>query len=315
LAQKDPLEILGSVLGEKFLAYRQKWDLARTFKINLPYPLHVDYELANVCNLRCPMCLYATKKPQTQKLSLNTVRDIIENGARLGQCSMGFGGVWEPLMSPYLGDLIEHGRSQGLVDIMFNTNGQLLTREKSRTLIEAGLTRLMVSVDAATAQTYALMRPGGDFKLLENNILEFLAQRKAMAKTLPLLRLSFCLTAYNQKETELFWEKWASKVEFFSLQTYGRFSQKLPALFAPQKQTLPGGRCAQPHKRLLVRHNGQVLPCCDLSGLDLEVGDIKQQSLEEIWAGEKINNLRHLLGKNRDRWPDICQKCQDKYKS
>ncbi|MDL2259478.1 radical SAM protein [Deltaproteobacteria bacterium OttesenSCG-928-K17] len=342
----DPHKILAEEIGPEYQAYRQKWDLARTFRELPPFPLHVDYEMRFKCNLRCPMCLMSlgdagrARYGQAEKsLSPARVMELIDEGAAAGQKAMGFGGLWEPLLEPDLPAIIAHGRRRGLVDVMFNTNGLLLTEKTGRALIEAGLTRLMISVDAATAGTYAKMRVGSDFGVVTENIERFAALRRAMGRQLPLIRVSFCLTALNEAELPAFMDRWREVVDFFSIQAYGRYDSLNPPDFpgrsasdssqranAPQsgdganasagKDILSRpptvyGRCAQPGKRLLVRHNGQVLPCCDASGLGLVVGDINSQSLAEIWAGPELAELRRALA--GPRIPDLCRECQEKF--
>jgi radical SAM protein with 4Fe4S-binding SPASM domain len=301
-------------LGSGFIEYRREWELAGSFAKLPAFPLHVDYELKNECNLRCPMCLYGQLPREPREMTKSEALSLIRVGAGLGQRSMGFGGVWEPLTSPFLAELVTEGRRQGLMDAMLNTNGLLLTRERGRELIEAGLTRLMISVDAASPEVYGRARPGGDFRLLENNILEFLATRQSLGRRLPLTRLSFCLTRHNELELPAFLRAWAGKVDFFSIQSYGRFSPTAPALW-PKKflSPPPGGRCPQPQQRLLIRANGQALPCCDLSGLSQVVGNWLESSLLEIWRGEAITTLRARLAGPKNAWPEVCQACQAKY--
>jgi radical SAM protein with 4Fe4S-binding SPASM domain len=261
----------------------------------------------------------ATRKgPQDQlSLSLTQIKEMIDEGTQYGQASMGFGGLWEPLMSNDLPELIAYGRDKGLVDVMFNTNGLLLSKNLSKDLIQSGLTRLMISLDAVNPQTYALMRPGSDLNQVEENIQDFIAQRQKAKSRLPLLRLSFCLTKINQSELPFFLERWENQVDFFSLQSYGRFDDQAPALFPddfsyPSK---PSGRCAQPFKRLLVRHDSQVLPCCDLSGLSLTLGQASQ-GLKQIWTAPTISNLREKLKNSPfEELPPTCQKCQSKFQA
>ncbi|MDR0549199.1 MAG: radical SAM protein [Deltaproteobacteria bacterium] len=318
LAQEDPLALLTRELGPKFVSYRQAWDEARTFKRLPPFPIHVDYELKAECDLKCPICPRGGLNNQLQKsskeLSGARVKRLIKKGAALGQSSMGFGGLWEPLTSP-VAELVALGREMGLVDVILSTNGQRLTRAVSQDLIAAGLTRLMISVDAATPRTYAKTRPGGDYGLLENNIYEFLAARKKAKSRLPLLRLSFCLTNLNEGELEAFLAKWSKVVDFFSIQSYGLYSSAKGQGLFPKKTLypVPGGRCAQPWKRLLVRHDGLVAPCCDLSGYDLAIGDISKQSLGAIWNSHLFKNVRESLAGPKDSWPAQCVLCQDKY--
>jgi radical SAM protein with 4Fe4S-binding SPASM domain len=248
------------------------------------------------------------------ELTASIVKALIDEGIKHGQASMGFGGLWEPLLSNDLTELIAYGRKKGLIEAMFNTNGLLLNDRLAEDLIDSGLTRIMISLDAVTAKTYKLMRPGSDLAQVEQNILTLLDKRKRAKSRLPLVRLSFCLTKINQSELLPFLERWNNVVDFFSVQTYGRFDDTSPLLFPNSSpMTLPTGHCAQPFKRLLVRHNGDVLPCCDLSGLSLTLGQAVH-GLAQIWSSSKLFDLRaSLKSPNFTDLPVACQSCQTKY--
>jgi MoaA/NifB/PqqE/SkfB family radical SAM enzyme len=253
-------------------------------------------------------------RSRTKSLSVGLVKELIAEGAARGQASMGFGGLWEPLLSPDVPGLVEHGTRLGLVDSMMNTNGLLLTRDVSRDLIEAGLTRLMVSLDAATEGTYALMRPGSDFGRVTDNVLGFLEVRRALGRRLPLLRLSFCVTSLNEGELQEFLGRWKGVCDFFSVQRYGDFGAGSPVFPRDPPGPEPSGRCAQPFKRLAVRHDGTALPCCDLSGIPLAVGSALSGSLEGVWRGDKIALLREAVLKDSpEALPEACRKCRGKY--
>lgn len=64
-------------------------------------------------------------------------------------------------------------------------------------------------------------------------------------------------------------------------------------------------KCIVPWLWLDVESNGTVLPCC--TNLEF-LGDIKKQSIEEIWNGEKMKNFRiSLMG---DQLPESCIACK-----
>lgn len=317
----DPHDILTAEIGPSYAEYRCRWELARAFKVIPPFPLHVDYEMKFKCNLRCPMCLMSLAPAERarygqadQELSPGKVLELLAEGADQGQRAMGFGGLWEPLLSPDLPEMVARARNLGLVDIMFNTNGLLLTETVGQALIEAGLTRLMISLDADTPETYAQMRVGSDFETVSANIRNFMALRKRMGSVLPLVRLSFCRTALNERELEPFLERWHEVVDFFSIQTYGRYESAAPPDFPSERiSPPPAGRCAQPSKRLLVRHNGEVMPCCDASGTSLIMGNVYQNKLSEIWRGSPIAALRETFADNNSSLTDVCRACQAKF--
>lgn len=317
----DPHLVLTKEVGPAYIEYRRRWDRAKNFEETPPFPLHVDYEMMFKCNLRCPMCLMSLEKEDRglygqpeKELSAALVMELIREGAAQGQMAMGFGGLWEPLLAPDLPEIIALGRRAGLVDAMFNTNGLLLTEKVGRGLIKAGLTRLMISLDADTPEVYRQVRVGSDFQTVVGNIKNFMRLRQSLGSTLPLVRLSFCRTAVNEHELEPFLKRWHEVVDFFSIQTYGRYPSLNPPGFPTGQMGSPQGQCAQPNKRLLVRHNGQVMPCCDASGTPLALGNVHDESLAAIWRGEKLASLRASIAANSvDKLPLACQECQTKY--
>ncbi|MGL4208757.1 MAG: radical SAM protein [Candidatus Adiutrix sp.] len=323
IAMGDPNDILAEEIGPEFIHYRQLWEAAKNFKLSPPFPLHIDYEMKFKCNISCPMCLMSLPPPlrrpygdETQELTFDTVAELITHGASCGQKSMGFGGLWEPLLSPHIPQLVTLGRKMGLVDAMFNTNGLRLNEKIGRQLIKAGLTRLMISLDATTPEVYDQMRPKSDFATVITNIKNFLKLRRTMNSRLPLLRLSFCRTAINEHQLDDFKKQWVGEVDFLSIQNYGRYDTISPPDF-PKTQSGPKaeGLCAQPFKRLLVRHNGFVWPCCDASAaLGLVVGNIYDKSLADIWHDAPLADLRKTLTQRGDGGPNtICHKCAAKF--
>jgi hypothetical protein len=164
------------------------------------------------------------------------------------------------------------------------------------------------------------VRPGSDFSTVVANIENFLDMRKKMGRRLPLLRLSFCRTSLNEAELDSFLARWTGRADFISVQAYGRY----PASGAPAWPRTgwgtgagPEGVCAQPFKRLLVRHNGQVCPCCDASGIGLSLGQLAERNLADsqladIWRGPELARLRRsLLAGNLET---ACVACQAKFR-
>ena len=60
LTTEDDINLkLSSIIGEKFIDYRKRWDLASSFQLETDFPLYLQLELHQNCNLRCPMCAIA----------------------------------------------------------------------------------------------------------------------------------------------------------------------------------------------------------------------------------------------------------------
>ena len=324
LAKRDLHEVLAQIKGPGFTEYRRRWDAAQRFEIELPYPLHVDLELTFACNLRCPMCIMSLPKEdlkawgdQRGKMSLETARRLIDEGVQEGQSSLGLNGTNEPLLTPYLVDIIEYAHAQGILDIMFNSNGFLLTEELSHRLIDSGLTRIMFSLDAITESTYDRIRVRSDFNRVMRNIETFLRVKREKGAVLPLTRVSFVKMSVNEHELGDFVDHWAEKVDFLSIQQYGNPFQggKKGEKEELRAQNLDfqfeeAFRCPQPWVRALVRNDGQVLPCCAFLGMKFDMGNIHKRRLKELWQGPEWAHLRRLHSEGRYREEPICQECK-----
>ena len=325
LAKRDIHEVLGDIIGPEFLEYRQKWERAQRFEIELPYPLHVDLELTFACNLRCPMCIISLPKDelrewgnQRAKMTLETARRLIDEGVREGQASLGLNGTNEPLLTPYLVEIIEYAKSQGILDIMFNTNGFLLTEELSHRLIDSGLTRIMFSLDAITRETYDQIRVRSDFERVMKNIETFLRVKRQKGAILPLVRVSFVKMSINEHELEAFVDHWSEKVDFLSIQQYGNPFQGGDKAAKEELRAIGIDfqfdelfRCPQPWVRALVRNDGTVLPCCAFLGMKLDMGNIGRNSLKELWQGTHWRQMRNLHRQGRYQEEPVCKECKE----
>jgi radical SAM protein with 4Fe4S-binding SPASM domain len=69
-------------------------------------------------------------------------------------------------------------------------------------------------------------------------------------------------------------------------------------------------RCYFPWHSVSILWDGSVVPCCrDYNGVEI-IGDLNNQSLEEIWNGEKMKNLRKELVSGRIT-NKLCNPCQE----
>ena len=175
---------LVAILGDKFKKYRENFTAASNFQLETDFPLYLNIELHQICNLKCPMCSIgdpnANEKYVTdQKMSWETYEKIILEGEKYGCPSVCPQGTNEPLLSPDLEKYIKFASEHGFIDIMLNSNATLLTEDRARKLLRSGLTRIRFSLDAVTEDTYKKIRIGGTFDRVLENIERFLKIRKS----------------------------------------------------------------------------------------------------------------------------------------
>ncbi len=220
-------------------------------------------------------------------------RKALAEAADWGLASIRLGVTGEPLLRPDIDQWVREARAAGILDVSLITNGRLLTPELSRRLIEAGLTRLMIFVDSAGPETYARVRPGGDWKTLVDNIEAF--RRARAGRPMPLLRISFVEMSVNQAERENFEAFFGPKADYLNFQNYlNIFGAKDTDFSPPQaKGSKTKGRfCAEPFTRMALYVDGSLFPCCSDFGRRKPIGHLDRDSLLSVWLCDQAEKLR-----------------------
>jgi radical SAM protein with 4Fe4S-binding SPASM domain len=315
---RDPHQVLFEELGPAYQAYRELWDRTSNFESIPGFPIHLDIELNYSCNFRCPMCPHGMPdawKPDYnhQWMDFELFARVIDEGVRAGLRSVRLNQLNEPLMRRDLDRFVAYARDAGVIDIHINTNGALLTRERSERLITAGLTQLRVSIDASTPETFNLVRVGGNYETVVRNVREFIAVRQEMGRRLPLLRVSFVRTAENEHEVEAFVEQWSDVADYYAVSDYSNWAPEsvTGATHYPSTRlnVVSEFRCPQPWQRATIYANGDVFPCCSETGRRHPVGNVRDQSLAAMWNSPVVQQLRTLHTEGRWRDNPICRSC------
>ncbi len=129
----------------------------------------VYIEPTSRCNLNCRTCIRNAWDESQGDMTGGTFDLLMKNLEVLPfRPDVFFGGFGEPLLLPNIAEMITRAKKvAGRVELI--TNGILLTEQRSRELIEAGLNTLWVSVDGVTPESYADIRIGAELpKVLEN---------------------------------------------------------------------------------------------------------------------------------------------------
>lgn len=300
-AQTDPNETLGALLGPKFVDYRRAFARAEAGE-RPDIPLHLDVDVTTACNFGCPMCPSGNSGhifpglTRGRFLSRETYDRALEEAAGFGLPSLRLGITGEPLLVPDMPDWVRAARAAGVLDVSLITNGRLLTPDLSRRLTLAGLSRLMISVDAGTPATYARVRPGGDWALLLRNIEEFRKIRQELASVTPLLRVSFVEMSVNRDDREDFIRTFEPLADYLSFQRYQNILGAADTDFrleAAENSGQVAGFCAEPFTRLALHAEGGLFPCCSDFGRIQPVGRFRPGagSLLAAWRSDAAQAL------------------------
>ena len=95
--------------------------------------------------------------------------------------------------------MVAEAKARG-IDVGFNTNAMLLTRQRADRLVALGLDWLHVSLDGATAPTYEGIRSGADFERVAANLRGLRDARAAAGGHGPWVRVVFVAMRRNVHE-------------------------------------------------------------------------------------------------------------------
>ena len=321
MSSRDIEDILSDenvkIHGERYTQYRNQYhkivdgeDLSTT----PDQPITLGIELVNKCNFLCKMCLTPSLKHEpkiviTEKNKNNMLREI----SKLKIPAVMFGMGEEPLLYKKFTELAKEIKQAGVMDIFLFTNGLLLNEKISQELVDIPITRIYVSLDAATEKTFHKVRGRDQLLKIENNVKNLIKYRNKKNKNLPIVRVSFCITEDNKSEKNMFVSKWKEIVDHIDFQTVHDFSKvnemSLLSSRELQDETTKheGLMCSQSWEKLTVWANGDVSPCCTFHGKNLIIGNINYQSIQELWNGSNINKIREQLRSGNIN--KVCHEC------
>ncbi len=311
---------LKSKLDIPYLLYRARWNIAPRLKWVTKFPTHVDIESTNMCNLRCVMCPHGFEDEEYQRKFRKTLgimewelyENIINEGAKKGMCSIKLNWRGEPLMAKsFLIEAIRYAKGKNILEISINTNGLLLDENLCRDLISSGIDRVIISVDAATRNTYEKIRRGGDFKKLINNVNMFLAIRKELHTDKPYVRVQMVKMDENIHEVGDFIAMWKEKADSISFQEYTNRGESEERLTSRDSYSgrLP---CPQIWQRIVVTWDGNVIMCCrDWDSLNVlgRLDYLHGKDIEYFWKGREIKRIRDIHKKKELSKIKACAKC------
>ena len=312
--------------GERYNEYRAKYenylnDKSHKFLPN--YPISVILELVNRCNLECTMCFQGFRN-DTKKytLEIEQLKKLFNEFKENKLDAILFSNS-EPLLYKKFPEVLELAAKAGIMDQFLFTNGTLLNKKNSEIILNSSLTRLFVSLDAATESTYDKVRiPVNKKKIntnrlrhIETNIKNFVSLRKALNKKLPLTRVSFVALESNYHEVDQFIEKWIDIVDTVEIQkenSINFYDDLHKKKYDTSKLVLSEYNCNEPWGQVGIHADGTVGPCCNTVGRNLPVGNVLEQSLKEIWQNEKMKEIREGFINNKPNI--ICKLCLENEK-
>lgn len=249
-----------------------------------------NFEVTNACNLSCTICpVNQGMKRARARLDAAQFEAFLDLNPDLEFVLLFQWG--EPLLVNDLPDMIAAATARG-VRSMITTNGTLLTKEWCARLLDAGLTRLTMSVDG-DPETHKEIR-GIDLEPLRINLQRLRRMRDERRSA-----MGIDVSMVVNDRTERCWPEVKA--------SWSGIADRLQAIpqFMMKERRNP---CREPNRGgLVVLSDGSVTVCCSDPEGDAVVGHIDDGPLSELLNGERIQAFRQS---HFDRkFPAVCADC------
>lgn len=279
--------------------------LAKSFLTRQPdtrsYPAVIGIESTGRCNIDCYMCPRQEMTRGEGDMDMDLYRRIIDDvGAELEFVWLQHYG--EPFLHKGIFDMIRYAKAAGL-RTGISTNATVLGESIIDGIFSAGLDYIILAFDGATKETYEKIRVGAKFDRVIGNIRNFLDEKvKRGEKIFTVVQCIYMDDTEN--EIKAFKRIWdvpgvdGIRIRQVTYSGEGRFSN--------WQETKP---CywlwSDPH----IKWDGTVVPCCqDVNGV-YALGNMRDNTLGELWNSKKMQDLRRMHIEGRGGEVELCKGC------
>jgi radical SAM protein with 4Fe4S-binding SPASM domain len=288
-------------------------------------PAFISVEPTTNCNLKCPQCFTSDKKFTRPKGNLKpeTFDEIIkQTSPHAFYMNLYFQG--EPFLNENLSKFIRKAKQSRLY-VAVSTNAHHLSAENINQIIEAGLDKIIVSLDGTDAETYKKYREGGDFNKVIEGIRLLVSVKKENKVNHPFIELQFLIHRKNEtqaKQIKTFGKALGVNkvvIKSFQLLQFDTASEWLPKKNSRYNIDSKGAaiinsrfpnHCFRMWNSCVITWDGNIVPCCFDKNADHSMGNILNKNFIEIWESTQYSDFRKKVFTER-RNINICSNCSE----
>lgn len=276
------------------------------------------------CNFKCNYCIFSISKAERHFISDKVMMDFdlfkkaVDDMALFPEKIkvLRFVGIGEPLLHKKIVQMVDYAASANVANLIeILTNASLLTPALSDALINAGLSRLVVSLQGTSSEQYRkTSRAEIDFKTFTGNLGYFYKHKGSAQMYVKIV--DSALEGAGDKRA--FYDIFGKISDTMAIEhTVPIHSGVIYEHMSQQKahQTTQFGLplsevkvCPQPFFTMQINPDGKIVPCYSFEYPEI-LGDCNRQSVVEIWNGDKYNRFRRIMLTGIDKASKICRDC------
>jgi len=279
------------------------------------FPLALEIQTTTACNSGCVICPHHEVRPG------GTGGDMDETlfARIIGECAPHQSGLRiipylnaEPLMDPWFPHRLELIRSLcPRAEVEVSTNVSLLNEKVRRELGKGPLRELRLSVFGFTPGTHKKMMPGLDWPVVRRHLNDLVADKPFRAGVGEISLVMIDHPWVPESETRMAADFCAEHGLRFHLWGFlDRAGNVRRFSHLTRHERVVGCRQGRPFERLHIRHDGIVILCCQDWRSTVVLGDLRRQSVAEVWRSAEYERVREAVRGGEEPQPEVCRRCQ-----
>ena len=307
---------LDSIKFPRSLRSREGWSKYLDSQTTSEPFIH-QIEPTNHCKYTCIMCPrseYMTRSVGLMEFDLFTkiINEISGFSSQIKEREIELFHFGESLLHPRLPEMVGYAADHDL-KIALSVNGQDLTPECATDMLQNGVHRIIISLDGYDEESMKQIRgKRANYKAAVENLESLISIRKETRSEVN-IEVRMIRMNFNDSHAEEFVNRWSGKGVNVVIRAFFPWSVSQLGDLGEFEKYAPGLPCPFPWEYMVVQWNGDVVGCCRDYNAENVLGNVRKNSLKEIWNGSKLHKLRHQLRTGDYQDNHFCRKCMSLY--
>ena len=281
------------------------------------FPKFFQIETTRICNAKCTFCpvdIWDKSIPfMSEKLFDKIVDEMSDYTDWIEFVAVQRAG--EPLVDKNIASRIRKLKDIRIKHVSMSTNASLLNERRAREILDAGLDELMISIDSVDKETYEKTRVGLRYEKVMGNIRNFFKIREEICpemlvrvRGVSLYNLSVEEDRKELNRWEDFWGEFKKDQDRIYMKRAHTWGNQID-IDGYEKESIYHP-CILPWSTMHITSMGIVPLCPQDYDATLNIGDINEDSIADVWKNENWSRIRMLHQTGRRNEITLSQGCK-----